>query len=64
MNTDYANYEPPKTMDEIDKQLKNIQNEINRLDVPESQPDEEILINGFKEENVVIEVTPTRSQEN
>jgi len=48
-------YEPPKSMDEIEKQLKNIQKEINYLDDPRSQE--------VKEENDVIEVTPTPSKE-
>lgn len=58
------NYEPPKSMAEIEKQLKAINSEILELETPKSQPDEEILINGFKEENEreLVEVTPTRSE--
>lgn len=43
-------YEPPKSYQEIQAEILKVQREIRRLQVPESQPEEEILINGFTEE--------------
>lgn len=56
------NYEAPGKIEDIDKELARVSAEIHALEVPVSQPDEEVLINGFKEENEPIEVTPSRSE--
>jgi hypothetical protein len=40
-----VSYEPPKKIEDIDKELKDVENEIKRLSTPEKQPIEDFLFN-------------------